>query len=383
MRVLLTEVGNASPGDEAITLAAARRLASLGCDLTVAYRTPLAESFARAGIAARHVPAALAPVGPHHPTAESLLAAVRSAQPDAVGTLAAEIARAQLVCVVPGGKFLDGFDNSLKLVALALARAGGVPYAILHQSVGPLAAGPERSLLREIFSDARLVVARERNTLEFLAELGAGGRRLVEGGDAAMAERYPPAAAAPFALGVNLRWSALGHSTIAGLERLLARYRGLDPDGRILVYSTTTSLPTEVLAVAATFRCDHHAAWCRYPEYLRLVGSCRITVTDSFHGVIFSFQAGVPVVCLQADMASWKLSGLTGDEGERLRIFPGLATDDDAATVVAEVRELARSVDRRTAALALQRAVLEAGRRRAERGWQAVAEELADLAEKS
>jgi polysaccharide pyruvyl transferase WcaK-like protein len=380
MNVLLTEVGNASPGDEAITLAAARRLAGFGCELTVAYRTSLLESFAASGISARHVSAALSPVGPNHPTAESLLAAVRSTQPQVVEALDVEIARSQLVCIVPGGKFLDGFDNSLKLVTVALARARGVPYAILHQSVGPLPDRNERSLLQEIFASAALVIARERKTHEFLAALGAGGRRLVEAGDAAMAEEYPPAEAMPFALGINLRWSSLGHSTIRGLERFLSRYRSFDPGGRILVYSTTTSLPPEVVAAADAFGCDHSPSWCRYPAYLRLVGSCRITVADSFHGVIFGLQAGVPVVCLQADMGSWKLHGLAGDDGEHLRIFPGLATDDDAALVVAEVWKLAQMADHRTETTRLQRSLLEAGRRRAEDGWQAVREEVAAIA---
>jgi hypothetical protein len=286
MRILLTEVGNASPGDEAITLAAAKRLSGFGHELTVAYRTSLADSFRRAGMSAEHVHVPIAPVGPHYATAKALLAAVQAQQPQIVEQLAGMGTGVDAVCVVPGGKFLDGFDNSLKFLTIALARRMGIPYLILHQSVGPLTNRNELDLLQEVFRDAALVVARDHKSFEFLTSLGLSHHRLVLGADAAMPENYPESQSKPYALGVNLRWSALGHSTAAGLRGLLGRFRDFDPQSRVLIYSTTTSLPPEVLSVAGEFGCEHDSQWCRFPDYLQQVppsvckptcgvGSCR------------------------------------------------------------------------------------------------------------
>jgi hypothetical protein len=376
MRVLLTEVGNASPGDEAITIAAAKRLSGLGYALTVAYRTSLADSFERADISAEHLHVPITPIGPQHATAQALLAGAQEQQPRTVEQLTAIIARVNAVCVAPGGKFLDGFDNSLKLLTIALARKFGVPYLILHQSVGPLTNRNEVELAREIFRDAALIVARDSKTLEFLTSLALREPRVVLGADAAMAENYPESQTTPYALGVNLRWSTLGHSTPDGLRGLLGRFRDLDPQNRVLIYSTTTSLPPEVLAVAEEFGCDHHAAWCRYPDYLRLVGLCRVNVTDSFHGVIFSLLANIPTVCLQADLRSWKLQGLRGTHGEYLDIFPGLAANSDATSIAEEVYKTLGSREYREQQLQKQAAILASGRRGAEEGWQSVGNAL-------
>ena len=379
MKVLLTEIGNASPGDEAITVAAAQRLSGFGCELSVAYRTPLADSFARAGVQALQIHMPVAPIGPQYATAEDLLAGVQEQQPQIVESLTAAIATTQAVCVVPGGKFLDGFDNSLKLLAIALARRMGIPYLILHQSVGPLTNRNELDLLQEVFRDAALVVARDLKTFEFLTSLGLSQHRLVLGADAAMAENYPESNATPYVLGVNLRWSALGHSTTEGLRGLMGEFRAFDPLGRVLIYSTTTSLPAEVLAVAHEFECEHRATWCRYPDYLQLVGACRVNLTDSFHGVIFSLQAGVSAVCMQADLRSWKLQGLRGAHGERLDIFPGMDGASATSALAQEICKVLRSQEYREKQLQRQAAIIAAGQRAAEEGWQSVRQALGRL----
>jgi polysaccharide pyruvyl transferase WcaK-like protein len=379
MRILLTEVGNASPGDEAITLAAAKRLSGFGHELTVAYRTSLADSFRRAGMSAEHVHVPIAPVGPHYATAKALLAAVQAQQPQIVEQLAGMGTGVDAVCVVPGGKFLDGFDNSLKFLTIALARRMGIPYLILHQSVGPLTNRNELDLLQEVFRDAALVVARDHKSFEFLTSLGLSHHRLVLGADAAMPENYPESQSKPYALGVNLRWSALGHSTAAGLRGLLGRFRDFDPQSRVLIYSTTTSLPPEVLSVAGEFGCEHDSQWCRFPDYLQQVGACRVNVTDSFHGVIFSLQANVPTVCLQADMRSWKLQGLRGSRGEYLDIFPSLATESATSAVAEELSKVLGSPEYCKKQLRRQAAILGAGRSGAEEGWQSVYQALGRL----
>ncbi|NCA20913.1 MAG: hypothetical protein EBS86_07230, partial [Crocinitomicaceae bacterium] len=111
MKILMTEVGNASPGDEAITIAAARRLLSIGMKLTIGFRTSLEPSFYRSRLNADHLHLPIQPIGPHHSTIDSLVSSVKISQPIAYQNLCKAVADSNAVCVAPGGKYLDGFDN--------------------------------------------------------------------------------------------------------------------------------------------------------------------------------------------------------------------------------------------------------------------------------
>jgi hypothetical protein len=160
------------------------------------------------------------------------------------------------------------------------------------------------------------------------------------------------------------------------LRRLLSEFRNFDATGKVLVYSTTTPLPTEVLAVAHEFNCEHYALWCRYPDYLQLVGACRVNLTDSFHGAVFSLQAGVNAICLQADMRSWKLQGLRGVHGERLDIFPGLDAGSATSDLAQEIFRVLHSPEYREKQLQRQAAILTAGQHSAEEAWRFVRKTL-------
>ncbi|MGH7857038.1 MAG: hypothetical protein ACREQY_06860 [Candidatus Binatia bacterium] len=56
MRVLLSDIGNASSGDEALAIAATRRLQAIGCEVTWLYRVNQDEAFRKAGVRVPQVP---------------------------------------------------------------------------------------------------------------------------------------------------------------------------------------------------------------------------------------------------------------------------------------------------------------------------------------
>jgi len=376
MKILMTEVGNASPGDEAITIAAARRLLSIGMKLTIGFRTSLEPSFYRSRLNADHLHLPIQPIGPHHSTIDSLVSSVKISQPIAYQNLCKAVADSNAVCVAPGGKYLDGFDNALKLITISIARKLGVPYYILHQSVGPITNSNDASLIREVFEGATLVVAREDMTYAYLQDLLPSASNIVLGGDAALPEEYPQSDSVTFALGINLRWSSIGHSTLEGLHVFLSKYRSNNKTHPILIYSTTTSLPSDVVALAAKFDCACRTTWIQNPDYLRLVGSCHTNISDSLHGVLFSIKARVPAISLQPDMNSWKLKALKGNQNETLNIFPSLRNSSDAELILAEVNRIQSSSQFRDDILCRQAAILDRGNHLAILAWNVIYDSL-------
>jgi polysaccharide pyruvyl transferase WcaK-like protein len=156
MRVLLTELGNHSSGDEAICIGAARRLRELGSQINCLYRVSLKESFQRAAIPAGHIAAPVNFPGPQISSVDELLRHAWTDFPEEMTTIESAVRESDLVCIAPGGKFSDGLRNHIKLIASSVAKQLNTPYIILHQSIGPISNPNECALIREVFTDAHL-----------------------------------------------------------------------------------------------------------------------------------------------------------------------------------------------------------------------------------
>ena len=374
MRVLLSEVGNASPGDEAICIAAARRLRDMGCELVVAWRVNLRPSFEAAGITAEHVPVPLLPLRRTDiDSPQSLVEAAEAEQPQAVATLRQALGTVDCLCVAPGGKYIDGLDNRRALISSAVARTQGVPVIVLHQSIGPISAPSDRSLIRQVFGDAALVVLRDHKSFTLMGELDLDPQRLQLASDAALSESYPSDAdEEPYALGLNLRFSPNGHWSFEGVRALLEAFCRVRPSKRVHLYSTTTSIPEDIQRLATGLGVTTTTEWVRHPHYVSFIGGCAINVADSFHGVLFSMKAGRPVICLQPGLRTWKLHGLTPPESEPLTIHPGPTDDECAATILAAILRLLDSAAEQQRVLQEQDRLIRRGRRLAESGWNRV-----------
>ncbi len=374
---VMTEVGNASPGDEAICLAAARRLIGFGGRLTVVYRTSLEAAFCAAGIEVRHVHAPLEVGVDGVETREKLVAAVESKSPKTLALLRRELATHDVVFVAPGGKFTEGFNNPRALVTAAVALELGVPVVVMHQSVGPIEDSADRRLIADVFSGCELVLVRDTVSHEFLLSCGLSEERVILSGDAALGETYPVAGDPEFDLGLNLRVSPIGHVDHDAVLQFVSNFQREFAGERVHVYSTTRQLPDLLQSRLVDAGCHVQTSMSGWPEYLREPGRSAINLSDSFHGVLFSMMAGRPVIPCQTDLRTWKLRGIHPPDSAPLLIrrgFVDAAGADELLEAVRGVKEAHASV------LEYQMRLLNHGRALANDGWARVGEVVARIA---
>ena len=278
-----------------------------------------------------------------------------------------------VVAVAPGGKFTEGLNNPVALLTSAVSLSLGVPVIILHQSVGPIDNPDHRTLLSEVFSRSLVCRVRDDRSFTSLLELGIPSAKLARCPDVAIAEDYPLPDGTVYDLEINMRWGFTGHVKLEALSRTIRHYKALRPDGRILVYSTTWNIPSEVTGFLSSLPCDIEAVMPSYPDYLRKVGRCAVNVSDSWHGCIFSMMAGRPVICCQPDLKTWKLEGAHAPHQEPLEVLPGLISEDDADIVLDRVISTGKDP---VSTIEHQRLLVQYGKKLCEEGWAVVKKTL-------
>lgn len=380
MKVLLTEIGSISSGDEAICIGAAKRFVALGAEVTFCQRVKMEESIRRAGIEATY---SYMPIEEHFDgvgNPDELVRHFKRKMPDRFEEMQALLLQQDLVAIAPGGKFTEGLKNARALLTAAVAQSLDLPVIVLHQSVGPLLNADHRRLLREVFRRCRLVLIRDDRSMKFLKDLGLKGQNTIRCRDVAFGEGYPSPVEPPeYDLGINIRCGFNGHVKPDALERCIAGYKAYRPQSRILVYSTTWNIPTEVMEFLSSLPCDVTQAMPRYPDYVREVGRCATNVSDSWHGSIFSMLADRPVICCQTGLKTWKLEGIHAPDQEPLRILAGLVSIPEADIVLEHVAAAERNP---AAVIAKQRRIVEYGRTLCEEGWRAVEEVVRSIQDK-
>lgn len=372
-RVLLTEVAGHSTGDQALCVAAVRRLLQARCDVKVLQRTDRGPVFKAAGLG--RVPLANFLIPPDRlavcESPAAIVDAVAREYPSLFKQAQQLLAEADVVMTAPGGRMMDGYAVPRNLAVSFMAIQRGIPVINLHQSVGPVSSEPWRRLLHEWAQHSMLTVVRDEKSMEFVRALGVEETRLFESRDLLFAEDVPTLGGAEFALGINLRFGGGGHSTPEAVCSFLKRWRGEASSGaRVMMYTTTYDIPREI---AAQLR--PHVDVLE-PQVLSpldntwaTLARCRIHITDSFHGAVLAWMAGCPVVPLQPDHASWKLHGTTAPGIQRIRPLPGLIAEQDIHDLVDAVRDVhEHAEEHRFRAMALARY----GRERAEAGWRRV-----------
>ncbi len=311
MRVLVTEIGNNSSGDEAICIGAARRLVAMGAEVTFCYRVSLEDSLQKAGLNVKQVHMPIEEQFDGINTMDKLIGVFVERMPELYSKLRTLLLSHDMVMVAPGCKFTEGLRNACSLLTAAIALTMGKPTFILHQSVGPIDNPDHRKLLFEVFKRCNLILIRDSRSLKFLLELGIPSDKLVECRDVVMAEHYPPPSDPDYDLGINIRCGFNGHVKLEALARFIRSYKSFRPASRILVYSTTWNLPSDVVNYLSALPCEIKVKMPSYPDYLREVGRCAVNVSDSWHGSIFSMMADRPVICCQTGFKTWKLEGVT------------------------------------------------------------------------
>lgn len=369
MKVLVTEIGSASSGDEAICLATARRLIEMGVDVTFCYRVSLDEPLKRAGLDIRGVHVPLNETFEGINSSKELINEFAERRPKTFQELRNLLLEHDAVFIAPGGKFTDGLNTPRTLLTSAIALSLGLPVVILHQSVGPITNPSHKKLLVEIFSRCDMSLIRDDRSLNFLIDLGIPSEKLVRCKDVAMAEEYPHPSDPEYDLGINIRLGFTGHVNLDVLKLFIFRYKEKNPEKDIFIYSTTWNLPREAIEIFSSLPCRFNATMPSYPDYLKEIGRCSINISDSHHGVIFSMMADRPTICCQTGLRTWKLEGIHDPDNEPLKIFPDF-TEERYINMIIEY--LSAIEHNPMPLLEQQRQIIKYGKRLAEEGWDRV-----------
>ncbi|MGA0332328.1 MAG: polysaccharide pyruvyl transferase family protein [Kiritimatiellia bacterium] len=323
MKILLTELGNTATGDVELWAECCRQLTP-DHEVTLLHR--LADpAFLKAHglgeVASEFLPLPALPENCADP--ESLDRALALADPVVHGRLHALVADHDVVAVAPGGKYLRGYAVHNALVSLCAARLQDKPYLILHQSVGPMDPGPQLDLFCALSRDAEGLLLRDRKSFAFMKRQPGTPAKMILTADPLFRLLPCPPGEPAYDVGLNFR---LGFNGWTSGEDLLAfagelkRKQGL----RVLIYSTTHDLSDSITSGAEALGVACRPGVLAPPMLLSLPGSCRVNVTDSFHGSIFSLLSGRPVVMCQCDFDSWKLQGTFRFGGFHPSLHPGL-----------------------------------------------------------
>lgn len=270
-------------------------------------------------------------------TPAELDAALAAAAPDTHAALHQAVREHDIVCIAPGGKFLDGYHYQNALAAAAAASVQGKPYAMLHQSLGPLQPAPRRTLLAGMLEQARIVLLRESHSHRFALQLTGGRAPCHLTADPLLA--LPPLAATDpaYDLGLNFRLAFNGWVSPDDVLQFVRELQAGSPL-RIRMYTTTHPLQDPLCASLRELGVDCLPRVIAPPDLLAVPGHCRVNLTDSFHGVIFSLLAGRAVVPCQADFDSWKLQGTFPNPWWAPRLHPGPTSPEQRRSLHRRVR---------------------------------------------
>jgi Uncharacterized conserved protein len=261
-------------------------------------------------------------------TAQSIQEWKLKAKPRRPGLLADALKATRTATTVistGGGILTDSFKGEARLVLLALKAAiqRGIPTAMFGQGIGPLTDPELLALAGDVLPKVDLIALRERQRgPQLLAKLGVSSSRILVTGDDAIELAYRQRRESlGDRIGINVR-----QASYAGLSREL-----IDPLREHLLQAAQT-LGTELHPVpislhpgesdletiaAVLNRKDLEAAHFDSPELvIQSASRCRVVVTGSYHGAVFSLAQGIPVVALcQSRYYQDKFHGLANQFG--------------------------------------------------------------------
>jgi polysaccharide pyruvyl transferase WcaK-like protein len=365
---LITEIGNRNTGDEVAYAATARRFIANGWRVSFAYRVrPRDEVFGGLPVELHELIVEDSFDGIASPT--ELVEAFARRHPQLCEMTRKLVAQHELVAIAPGGRFTSGYNNPRALLTAAIAQRLGVPVINLHQSIGPIDREEYRSLVARVFAQSRLNVVRDDLSRDFLLRLGVPEDRIELSRDVAFAEDFPVESDQPaYDVGINIRCGFNGRVNLVVLRDFIGQLREMRAGLCLLVFSTSHR-PDEKVRDAMNGLADVEDDLPRWDECLRIPQKCRVNISDSFHGAIFSMLAARPVICCRPDYSSWKMQGLQEPGIPADEILPGFVSPADIPHLV---ERTIRALDDPNTIVADQNRRVESARCLAEKGWEAV-----------
>lgn len=236
------------------------------------------------------------------------------------------IREADLVIACGGGYFCDDhfFHAQRIALSLAIARAHGIPTALLGQGLGPIVFDETRHVLTQALRGAHAVALREAASgPEIIRTLNLDIPLTVTGDDALGLLPQPllPDADPPTAMALNIRaapYAGVSHEIarqICTLVHEIAR----DHQCELLPIPITTNEGESDLdsLVGLDATPPQPVSYATVTEHvnstLQALAQARILVTGSYHAALFAAVSGVPVIALAANQYyQGKFTGLAG-----------------------------------------------------------------------
>lgn len=254
---------------------------------------------------------------------------------------------ADLVVASGMGGITDAFAYSAGEILdfLGLARAFGVPCALLSQGIGPVRGRGLRRRARRVLPSMDLIAVREGlEGPSLLADLGVSPDRVVVTGDDAIElawERIPERLGDR--IGINLRLAvyagvdteAVGHLTPI-LREACTRLGAQPVPVPISHVPGEEDLEAVRPLVPVGDRPEPRPVGREALDHtLALVGRCRVAVVGSYHAAVFALASGVPVIALENSVYyRYKFLGLADQFGRGCTVLS--LTHSDLRRVLAE-----------------------------------------------
>jgi colanic acid/amylovoran biosynthesis protein len=257
-----------------------------------------------------------------------LVGRAEDAEPGTVD-YASAFSGSDLVLATGAGQLTDPFSRGAVMVlhTLEMAVRHGIPAVMFGQGLGPATDGLLRATMARVLPKLDVLTLREgRAGLPLLRELGVREQGVVVTGDEVIEPVYTQRAATlgP-ALGVNVRTSSyagVGGELLPQLRAALheaARELGAPlaavPISRHAQESDEAACEELLAGYEPTVEWEKGAVEVR--RVVEQAGQCRVVVTGSYHGAVFSLAQGVSVVGLaKSPYYADKFAGLAAQ-------FPG------------------------------------------------------------
>jgi len=262
--------------------------------------------------------------------ARARLALAARRRPAAVAAYAHELLTADLLALSGRGGLTDAFPDESREVLdeLELARAIGLPTALLGQGVGPLDDVALRERAARVLPSVGLFTLREGlRGPAILASAGVHAANVVVTGDDAveLAGGGAGSPKPPPRLGVNARvapYAGIDTEDITALARIAAR--AAERHGAKLQPIAISAHPAEDdrKAFADLVEPGEPPAPTTPRGVVDAIGGCRAVVVGSYHAAVFALAQGVPAVGLAASpYYADKLHGLRDQFGEGCRVI--------------------------------------------------------------
>ncbi len=237
--------------------------------------------------------------------------------------------------VASGGGYMTDTDKPMLwnvFDRLEAAIRNGIPTIMVGQGIGPLKDPQLLARAREILPCVLLILYRnQRNGLPLLESLGVSPERILLTGDDAIEMAY------------KARSGSLGQGI--GVSLRVAHYTQMESEHiniiRKVLHQSATRHQAELIAVPIS-SARHESDVTHIREILkgygkvsvgwrklgtpmdavRLAGKCRVMVTGTYHGAIFSLAQGIPVVGIAKSTEYFdKLSELSDEFPEGVNVI--------------------------------------------------------------